>query len=143
MSNQNPIVYFTADVELSSNPDLVSNLNGSDVQVRLCECNHKHYSFLFDPTLELAEGDLVVCQVRNGFTFGIVQSISRNETMHIDYLRNVVLEEGSHKLIVYKVDWEPVKLAIRAKRLYAIEKREQEKRAKLNDAAFIAAMENL
>ena len=142
MSNETA-VYYSAEVKLSGTPDLVSNLDGSDVAVRLCECNQKHYSFLFSPTLELAVGDLVVCQVRNSFTFGIVQSISTDETLHTDYLRNVVLEEGLHKLIVSKVDWLSVKLAIRAKRLYVREKREQEKRAKLNDAAFIATMENL
>ena len=143
MSTENPIIYYSAEVKLSSNPDLVSNLDGSDVTVRLAECNNKHYSFLYDPELDLIAGDLVVCQVRNGFTFGIVQSTSTHETLRTDYLRNVVLEEGSHKLIVSKVDWSPVKLAIRAKRLYAIEKRKAETRQRLNSEAFNNVKEQL
>lgn len=129
---------------LGGEPNIRSNVNGSKLAIELPATNNKQYDFLYDGSkLELVPGDLVVCQVRNSFTFGVVQSVSRFETTHEDYLHNVVLEEGSHKLIVSKIDWSAVKLAIRAKRLYAREKREQEKRAKLNTEAFNATLEVL
>ena len=138
-----PTTYHTAIVELSSVPDIVSNVDGSDVRVRLTMHNGKGYSFLVDPALEIAPGDLVVCQVKNGFTFGIIQSVGEPFVSHDTYLENVVLEEGAHRLVVSRVDWEPVKLAVRAKRLYAIEKRKAETRQRLNSEALNNAKEQL
>lgn len=135
--------YHTALVELSSMPDIVSNLTGSDIRVRMVDSNRKGYSFLVDPALKIAEGDLVVCQVRNNFTFGMVLSVGEPFVSHDTYLENAVLEDGAHKLVLAKVDWEPVKLAIRAKRLYAVEKRKIETRARLNSEALNAVKEQL
>lgn len=143
MSNTIPAHYHTALVELSSVPDLVSNVDGSNVQVRLTMGNGKGYSFLVDPALEVAVGDLVVCQVKNGFTFGIIKSVGEPFVSHDTYLENAVLEEGAHRLVVSRVAWEPVKLAIRAKRLYAIEKRKAETRQRLNSEAFNNVKEQL
>ncbi len=143
MSNTIPAHYHTALVELSSAPDLVSNVDGSNVQVRLTMSNGKGYSFLVDPALEVAVGDLVVCQVKNGFTFGLIKSVGEPFVSHDTYLENAVLEEGAHRLVVSRVAWEPVKLAIRAKRLYAIEKRKAETRQRLNSEAFNNVKEQL
>jgi hypothetical protein len=105
--------------------------------------NGKGYSFLVDPALEVAVGDLVVCQVKNGFTFGLIKSVGEPFVSHDTYLENAVLEEGAHRLVVSRVAWEPVKLAIRAKRLYAIEKRKAETRQRLNSEAFNNVKEQL
>lgn len=138
-----PTEYRTVQVELSGQPELLSNIDGSDIKLRLNMSNGKDYSFLVDPALGITEGDLVVCQVRNSFTFGIVLRVGGTCCSHETYLENVVLEEGAHKLVVAKVDWEPVKLAVRAKRLYAIEKRKAETRARLNSEAFNNVKEQL
>ena len=138
-----PTELLTVQVELSSNPELLSNIDGSDIRVRLNQSNGKDYSFLVDPALKIAEGDLVVCQVRNSFTFGIVLRVGGTCCSYDTYLENAVLEEGAHKLVLAKVDWEPVKLAIRAKRLYALEKRKAETRARLNSEAFNNVKEQL
>lgn len=139
----NPTELLTAKVVLSSDPELLYNIDGSDIRIRLNQSNNREYSFLVDPALELKPGDFVVCQVKNGFTFGLITSIDGTHVLHDTYLENTVLEEGAHKLILTKVDWEPVELAIRAKRLYAIEKRKAETRSRLNAEAFKLVKEQL
>ena len=143
MATTHPTEYRTVQVELSGQPELLSNIDGSDIKLRLNMSNGKDYSFLVDPALKIAEGDLVVCQVRNSFTFGIVLRVGGTCCSHETYMENAVLEEGAHKLVVAKVDWTPVKLAIRAKRLYVIEKRKAETRARLNSEALNAVKEQL
>ena len=143
MANTHPTYYKTVDVVLSNTCELHSNVTGEHVQLYYSNCNNKHYSFLYDPTLELAVDDLVVCQACSGFIYGKVVELTDRQVDHDTYLENVVLEEGAHKLVVAKIDWSPVKLAVRAKRLYALEKRKAETRARLNVEAFNNVKENL
>lgn len=131
-----PEYFYPVRVKLSSAPELRSNIDGSDVIVHLEQCNDKLYSFLADPVLSLQDGDFVACQVKNSFTFGIVYDISDAQVSYETYLENVLLEEGAHKLIITKIDFDCVTNAIRAKRLYEAEKRIIEARAKLNQEAL-------
>jgi hypothetical protein len=137
-----PTFYRRVAVILGSEPELRSCLNGQNVTLTLPATNNKQYDFLVDPALELAPGDFVVCQVRSSFTFGIVMRVgdASTDVSHEDYMHNVVLGEGAYKLIVARVDWEPVKLAIRTKRLYDKKKREIEQRSKVNPEALSAAL---
>ena len=126
-------------VKLSSEPELRSNVDGSDVIVHLKQCNEKLYSFLADPALNIQDVDFVVCQVRSSFTFGIVYAVSDTQISYETYLENVMLEEGPHKLVIAKIakiDLDCVTHAIRVKQLYEAEKRIIDARSRLNQEAW-------
>lgn len=144
MSTSTPSYYLRVACILGSEPELRSCINGENVTLMLPSTNNKQYDFLCDPALEPVAGDFVVCQVRSSFVFGIVMRVDNiNLVSHEDYMRNVVLAEGAHKLVIAKPDWGLVKDAIRAKRLYELKKRENERKAKLDAKAFEATLEEL
>ena len=135
-------MYHKVKCILGGEPNIRSNVNGSKLAIEIPATNNKQYDFLYDDSkFELVPGDLVVCQVRSSFTFGIVVAIPDEPQIDAwDYMRNVVLEEGSHKLVIAKLDLAPVHEAVRVKALYRKRERELAAQSKLNNDAFEFAL---
>ena len=86
-------MYHKVKCILGGEPSIRSNVNGSKLAIELPATNNKQYDFLYDGSkFDLTAGDLVVCQVKSSFTFGIVVSLPDEPALDAwDYLRNVVL----------------------------------------------------